>query len=103
MRLFRRGKDQSSSLDFLVAGLGNPGREYAGNRHNVGYMVADELARRLHGSWRSKFSGRMAEVRFGGLRLALLEPQTYMNDSGRSVGAAVRFFKLPPDSLLVVH
>jgi PTH1 family peptidyl-tRNA hydrolase len=103
MRFFRRGKEASSSLDVLVAGLGNPGREHVGNRHNVGYMVADELARRLGGSWRSKFSGRIAEVRLNGQRLALLEPETYMNDSGRSVGAAVRFFKVPPESLLVVH
>ena len=87
----------------LVAGLGNPGREYAGHRHNVGRMVADELGRRLGPSWRGKFSGRIAEVRLDELRLALLEPETYMNESGRSVGAAVRFFKLPPERLLVVH
>jgi PTH1 family peptidyl-tRNA hydrolase len=102
VRLFRRGRD-ASSLDLLVAGLGNPGREYARHRHNVGAMVAEELGRRLGASWRSKFSGRLAEVRFDDRRLALLQPETYMNESGRSVGAAVRFFKLPPDRLLVVH
>jgi peptidyl-tRNA hydrolase, PTH1 family len=102
VRLFRRG-ESASTLDLLVAGLGNPGREYADTRHNVGFMVADELARRHRGSWRAKFSGDLAEVRLGELRLAVLKPQTYMNESGRSVGAAVRFFKVRPESLLVVH
>ena len=102
MRLFRRGEG-ASTLDLLVAGLGNPGREYAATRHNVGWLVVDELAARHGGSWRSKFSGRLAEVRFGDLRLALLEPETYMNESGRSIGAAARFFKADPGSLLVVH
>ena len=102
MRLFRRG-EAASTLDLLVVGLGNPGREHERDRHNVGWMVADELARRLDGSWRSKFSGQLAEVRLDGLRLALLKPETYMNDSGRSVSAAARFFKVEPRSLLVVH
>jgi peptidyl-tRNA hydrolase, PTH1 family len=103
MRLFRRRGESASSLDLLVAGLGNPGREYAGHRHNVGAMVADELARRHGGSWREKFSGHMAEVRLDDHRVALLKPGTYMNDSGRSIAAAMRFFKLEPDALLVVH
>jgi PTH1 family peptidyl-tRNA hydrolase len=94
---------QGSSLDLLVVGLGNPGREYERHRHNVGAMVADELARRHGGSWRSKFSGRIAEIRLDGHKLALLEPQTYMNDSGRSVGAAAAFFKVVPEAVLVVH
>jgi peptidyl-tRNA hydrolase, PTH1 family len=102
MRLLRRGAP-ASTLDVLVAGLGNPGREYASTRHNVGHMVCDELARRLAASYRSKFSGDLAEVRVDRARAALLKPQTYMNESGRSVGAAVRFFKLPPERLLVVH
>ena len=103
MRLFRRGEESSSSLDLLVAGLGNPGREYARTRHNVGWLVADELARRHGGSFRSKFSGQMAEVRVDRRRLAVLKPETYMNESGRSLGAAMRFFKVPPAQLLVVH
>jgi PTH1 family peptidyl-tRNA hydrolase len=102
MRLFRRG-EPASTLDLLVAGLGNPGPEYASTRHNVGFMVLDELARRLGGSWRGKFSGDLAEVRLDRARLALLKPQTYMNESGRSVGAALRFFKAPANTLLVVH
>ena len=102
MRLFRRG-ESASTLDLLVAGLGNPGREYERTRHNAGWLVLDELARRHGGSWRSKFSGSLAEIRLGDLRLALLKPETYMNDSGRSVGAAVRFFKVEPEQVLVVH
>jgi peptidyl-tRNA hydrolase, PTH1 family len=102
VRLFRRGEG-ASTLDLLVAGLGNPGREYEHTRHNLGWLVLEELARRHGGSWRSKFSGSLAEVRLDGLRLALLKPETYMNESGRSVGAAARFFKVEPERLLVVH
>jgi PTH1 family peptidyl-tRNA hydrolase len=102
VRLFRRG-ESASTLDLLVAGLGNPGREYERTRHNAGWLVLDELARRHGGSWRSKFSGSLAEVRLGDLRLGLLKPETYMNESGRSVGAAVRFFKVEPEQVLVVH
>jgi PTH1 family peptidyl-tRNA hydrolase len=101
LRFFRRGA--SSTLDLLVAGLGNPGREYEHTRHNAGWLVLDELARRHGGSWRSKFSGSLAEVRLGDLRLALLKPETYMNESGRPVAAAARFFKVEPEALLVVH
>ena len=102
MRFLRRG-EAASTLDLLVAGLGNPGREYAATRHNVGFLVADELARRHGGSFRGKFSGELADVRLDERRLALLKPQNYMNESGRSVGAALRFYKLDPGRLLVVH
>jgi len=94
---------QGSSLDLLVVGLGNPGREYARNRHNAGYLVVDELARRHGAGWRSKFSGQVAEIRLDGHKVALLKPETYMNESGRSVGAAAHFFKVDPDAVLVVH
>jgi peptidyl-tRNA hydrolase, PTH1 family len=94
---------QGSSLDLLVVGLGNPGREYARNRHNAGQLVVDELARRHGGSWKSKFSGQLAEIRLDGHKVALLRPETYMNESGRSVGAAARFFKVEPGEVLVVH
>jgi PTH1 family peptidyl-tRNA hydrolase len=103
MRLPWRRGDRASSLELLVVGLGNPGREYAGNRHNVGWMVVEELARRHGASWKSKFSGQLAELRLDGHRVALLKPETFMNESGRSVGAAARFFKLEPDAILVVH
>jgi peptidyl-tRNA hydrolase, PTH1 family len=102
VRLFRRG-ESASTLDLLVAGLGNPGREYAATRHNAGWMVADELARRHGGSWRSKFSGQLSETRLDEARLALVKPETYMNESGRSIGAAARFFKVPVNAVLVVH
>jgi PTH1 family peptidyl-tRNA hydrolase len=101
MRLWPRR--QGSSLDLLVVGLGNPGREYARHRHNVGRMVVEELARRHGGTWRTKFSGGLAEIRLDGHKVALLRPETYMNDSGRSVGAATRFYKLEPTEILVVH
>jgi PTH1 family peptidyl-tRNA hydrolase len=106
MRLLRRRREDDetgSSLDLLVVGLGNPGHEYERNRHNVGRMVIEELARRHGASFRSKFSGRLADVRLDGRRVALLVPDVFMNESGRSVGGAVRFFKLPFESLLVVH
>ena len=102
MRLLRRG-ESASTLDLLVAGLGNPGREHETDRHNVGWMVVDELARRHGGSFKSKFNGRLSELRLGDARLALLEPETYMNESGRSIAAAARFYKVAPGSLLVVH
>src|SRR5439155_21005470 len=102
MRLPWRRGERDSSLDLLVVGLGNPGREYARNRHNVGHMVADELVRRRGGAWRGKFSGRLAEIRIDEHRIALLKPETYMNESGRAVKAAAAFFKLEPDAILVV-
>jgi peptidyl-tRNA hydrolase, PTH1 family len=102
VRLFRRG-ESASTLDLLVAGLGNPGREYVATRHNAGWMVVDELARRTGGSWRSKFSGQLSEVRLDGSRLALVKPETYMNESGKSISAAARFFKVPVESVLIVH
>jgi peptidyl-tRNA hydrolase, PTH1 family len=101
MRLWPRR--QGSSLDLLVVGLGNPGREYARNRHNVGHLVVDELARRHGGSWKSKFSGQIAEIRLDGHKVALLKPETFMNDSGRAVSGATRFYKLEPGEVLVVH
>ena len=102
MRFLRRG-ESASTLDLLVAGLGNPGREHARDRHNAGWMVVDELARRRGASFRSKFSGRLAETRLEEARIALLEPETYMNESGRSIAAAARFFKVAPEHVLVVH
>jgi PTH1 family peptidyl-tRNA hydrolase len=102
VRLFGRG-ERASTLDLLVVGLGNPGREHAGDRHNAGWMVVDELARRHDGSFRSKFSGKLAEIRLDDLRLGLLKPETYMNLSGSSLGAAARFYKVPLDSIAVVH
>jgi len=100
MRLWPRR--HGTALDLLVVGLGNPGPEYARNRHNVGWLIADELARRHDGSWRGKFQGRLAEIRIDGHKVALLKPETFMNESGRSVQAAARYFKVEPDAILVV-
>ena len=102
MRVLRRG-DGASTLDLLVVGLGNPGRTHEHDRHNLGFMVVDELARRHDGTFKGKFSGHVADVRVDGMRLALLKPDTFMNDSGRSVQPAAGFYKTPLDALLVVH
>ena len=88
----------------LVVGLGNPGREYAGHRHNVGFMVVDRLAGAVGiALGQSKFHGRFGQGDAGKTRLLLLEPETYMNASGEAVSAAARFFKVAPEDLLVVH
>lgn len=88
----------------LIAGLGNPGAEYARNRHNVGFMVADVMAdRHKFGPWRARFQGHVADGTLAGRKVHLLKPTTYMNESGNSVGAALRFFKLPLSALVVVH
>jgi len=100
--LFRRG-ESASTLDLLVVGLGNPGRRHERDRHNLGFMVVDELARRHGSAFRGMFSGHVADLRVDGRRLALLKPDTYMNDSGRSVQPAVAFYKTPLECLLVVH
>jgi PTH1 family peptidyl-tRNA hydrolase len=88
----------------LVVGLGNPGRRYEDTRHNVGFLVADELCRRATGaSWRSRFSAEFAQADIGRERLGLLKPQTYMNESGHAVRQALAFFKLDRAALVVVH
>jgi peptidyl-tRNA hydrolase, PTH1 family len=88
----------------LVVGLGNPGREYAGHRHNVGFGVVDRLAGAVGiPLGQSKFQGRFGQRDVGRTRVLLLEPETYMNASGEAVSAAVRFFKVAPEDLLVVH
>ena len=96
----------STPVDWLIVGLGNPGPGYAETPHNVGFKVADELARR----WdlpraKKKFAGELAEgrTRPGGPRVALLKPQTYMNEAGRSVGPARGAYKLPLERVLVLH
>ena len=102
MRLFRRGEG-GTPVDLLVAGLGNPGPEHARDRHNVGWMVVDELARRHGGSFKGKFRGRVTDVRLGDAKLVLLKPETYMNESGASIQAAAGFYKTPTGCVTVVH
>ena len=88
----------------LIVGLGNPGAKYAGNRHNIGFMALDRIADD-HGfsAWRGKFQGALADGRLGSEKVALLKPETFMNNSGQSVGEALRFFKLDPDDIWVFH
>jgi PTH1 family peptidyl-tRNA hydrolase len=88
----------------LLAGLGNPGAQYALNRHNAGFILADAIhAEYGFGPWRAKFEGLVCEGALARRKIFLLNPQTFMNDSGSSVGAALRFFKLPLSALVVAH
>lgn len=89
---------------WLFAGLGNPGDDHARNRHNVGFMAADSIADE-HGfpPFRSKFQGEIAEGRIDGEKIALLKPQTFMNESGQSVAKAAKFFKIPPEHIVVFY
>jgi PTH1 family peptidyl-tRNA hydrolase len=88
----------------LIVGLGNPGRRYAGHRHNIGFMAADEIHRRHRFSpWRARFEGELAEGLLAGEKAFLLRPATYMNESGRAVGQAMRFFKLTPAEVVVIY
>jgi PTH1 family peptidyl-tRNA hydrolase len=93
-----------TDVPLLIAGLGNPGAAYARNRHNVGFMAADVIHESYaFGPWRRRFEGTISEGTLARRKTWLLKPATYMNESGRSVGAALRFFKLDLDSLVVVH
>lgn len=88
----------------LLAGLGNPGRQYENHRHNVGFMAADAIARRQSFSpWTKKFSALVCEGRLGGEKVLLMKPQTFMNRSGQAVGEAMRFYKLTPAELIVFY
>jgi PTH1 family peptidyl-tRNA hydrolase len=88
----------------LIAGLGNPGAEYARNRHNAGFMAVDTIHESYTFSpWRARFQGAISEGALGGRKTYLLKPATYMNDSGLSIGPAMRFFKLPLSALVVIH
>ena len=88
----------------LFAGLGNPGAKYANNRHNVGFMAADAIARRHSFSpWSKKFKAEIAEGTIGGEKVLLIKPQTFMNLSGQSVGEALRFYKLDPSAVTVLY
>jgi len=89
----------------LVAGLGNPGGEYAQTRHNAGFWLVDELARRHGGAWRMepRFSGELARTRIAGFEVWLLKPMAFMNRSGGVTAAVANFYKISPDRLLVAH
>jgi len=89
---------------FLIVGLGNPGAEYAGTRHNVGFMAVDEIAARYgFSAFKAKFDGVVSEGKIGGAKTVLLKPQTFMNLSGNSVVKAAHFYKILPAQIIVIH
>ena len=88
----------------IIAGLGNPGPKYEKNRHNIGFMAVDEIARRWRfGPTRAKFQSVVSEGEVEGIKVLLMKPQTYMNESGRAVGEAARFYKIKPSEVIVFH
>ncbi|WP_120498840.1 aminoacyl-tRNA hydrolase [Kiloniella sp. EL199] len=88
----------------LFVGLGNPGQKYENNRHNIGFMAVDDIAHRHNFSpWRSRFQGKTSEGRIGSEKVLALKPETYMNESGRAVGEAIRFFKIDPEDVFVFY
>jgi len=88
----------------LLVGLGNPGTRYSANRHNVGFMAVDAIAKRQGiGPWRRRFQGQAAEGALGAHRVVLLKPETFMNDSGRAVAEAAKFYKVPLHDIVVLH
>lgn len=91
-------------MDKLIVGLGNPGAKYAGNRHNIGFMAVDRIAAdHGFGPWKARFQAQATEGRLGDTRVMLLKPQTFMNLSGQSVGEAMRYLKLTPADVIVLH
>jgi peptidyl-tRNA hydrolase, PTH1 family len=89
---------------FIIAGLGNPGRQYRDNRHNIGFMAVDEIARaHSFGPWSKKFRSEVAEGSIGSEKVLLMKPQTFMNLSGEAVGEAMRFYKLAPSDIILLH
>ncbi|WP_025272167.1 aminoacyl-tRNA hydrolase [Haloglycomyces albus] len=96
-----------SNPPFLIAGLGNPGKKYANNRHNVGFMVADKLAERHNSPFarvkRLRAEAAEARLGIGGPRLLIVKPLTFMNLSGEAIGPLAKYFSIPPESILVIH
>jgi len=89
---------------YLVVGLGNPGEKYARNRHNIGFMAADEIVRRhSFSAYRAKFQGEISEGKIGTEKVLVLKPQTFMNESGRSVKDVITFYKIAPEDIIVLH
>jgi PTH1 family peptidyl-tRNA hydrolase len=88
----------------LIAGLGNPGAQYAATRHNIGFVLVDRLVARWQVAWRmeKKFSARLARLKRAGQKVILCQPQTFMNESGQAVGALARFYQLPAERILIV-
>jgi PTH1 family peptidyl-tRNA hydrolase len=102
--LRQRGYAGKGPDSWLFVGLGNPGREYVGTRHNIGFVAVDALREDMHvPPFKSKYDGEWTECPHGGVRICMLKPLTYMNESGRSVGPAAKFYKIPPDRIVVFH
>jgi PTH1 family peptidyl-tRNA hydrolase len=104
--LFKKIEKKESALPIthIVAGLGNPGAEYAKTRHNAGFMAIDYIAERCGAKIdRLKFRALTAEVSLGGVRVLLMKPQTFMNSSGEAIGEAAAFYKIPPENVVVLH
>lgn len=102
--MFSFFKKPSSQDIILLVGLGNPGKKYEKNRHNIGFMVMDMIAdEHSFPAFRSKFQGEFSEKKIGSQKVLLLKPQTYMNESGQSIQAAAKFYKLPAEQVYVFH
>lgn len=103
LRLFQKSSPAPGPVEFLIVGLGNPGRQYEGTRHNAGFMALDAIAAKHHAEMKKiKFKGLVGECHLGGKKALLLKPSTYMNLSGQSVKEAMQFYKLPPEKVLVI-
>src|SRR5580765_4891825 len=87
---------------YLVAGLGNPGSEYARTRHNAGFIAVERFGKKFSAEWKSKFHSRIARVEVSGRKVILCQPQTFMNASGEAIASLAGFYKVPPERLLVV-
>ena len=93
-----------ANITHIVAGLGNPGKEYDGTRHNAGFIAVDALAEKCGVKIdRAKFHSLTAEATVGGARVLLMKPETFMNNSGEAIGAAASFYKIPPENVIVLH
>ena len=103
LHLFQKNTPSPGPVEFLVVGLGNPGKQYEGTRHNAGFLALDTIAQKHHTEIkRIKFKGTVGECVLGGKKVLLLKPSTYMNLSGQSVQEAMQFYKLPPEKVLVI-
>ena len=103
-RIRNSGKSATATQTYLIVGLGNPGRKYKHNRHNIGFMLVDRLAERLGVTFsRLQHKALVTDARYQGKKIILAKPQTYMNNSGQAVRALVRFYKIPLENLLIVY
>ena len=103
LRLFQKNTPSPGPVEFMIVGLGNPGKQYENTRHNAGFLAVDTIAQKHHpDTKRIKFKGLVGECSLGGKKALLLKPSTFMNLSGQSVREAMQFYKLPPEKVLVI-